>query len=221
MSRPSTYNPSFGPGASTHAQTPTVQALTPSIPTLRTCNALLSSTITTLNQSTADLPRLSTTLSQTRHFELAPSSALASAQENLVNELKPEVEGLLGRVEKVLERRERREEWLRARWALGEGRLGRDEEGPSGQAEGEGMRRRMSQGRKSGVGRGGVDEMKAKRVRQKKERLSYAVERLQLQAGQRERQLRMSMAVQERQDAGGDGDEGVKKEEEDEDEFEF
>lgn len=41
----------------------------------------------------------------------------------------------------------------------------------------------------------GLDVMKMKQLRQKKERLIFAIERLQLQAGQRERQLRKSMAV--------------------------
>jgi DASH complex subunit SPC19 len=41
-----------------------------------------------------------------------------------------------------------------------------------------------------------VEEMKMQQLRQKKERLSYAVSRLELQAGQRERQLRKSMAAQ-------------------------
>ena len=57
----------------------------------------------------------------------------------------------------------------------------------------------------SGKGRGedggraramnGLQELKYKQLRQKKERLSYAVETLELQARQRERQLRMSMAA--------------------------
>jgi DASH complex subunit SPC19 len=37
--------------------------------------------------------------------------------------------------------------------------------------------------------------MKMKQLRQKKERLSFAIERLELQSKQRERQLRKSMAV--------------------------
>ena len=45
-------------------------------------------------------------------------------------------------------------------------------------------------------GLSGVEEMKLQQLRQKKERLSYAVSRLELQAGQRERQLRKSMAAQ-------------------------
>ena len=37
--------------------------------------------------------------------------------------------------------------------------------------------------------------LELKRLRQKKERLQYAVERLELQSKQRERELRKSMAV--------------------------
>lgn len=47
---------------------------------------------------------------------------------------------------------------------------------------------------------GGVEQgreaLRVKQMRRKKERLSYAVERLTLQAQQRERQLRMSVAAQ-------------------------
>ena len=42
----------------------------------------------------------------------------------------------------------------------------------------------------------GREQLRLKQMRQKKERLSYAVERLTLQAQQKERQLRMSMAAQ-------------------------
>lgn len=41
-----------------------------------------------------------------------------------------------------------------------------------------------------------LEEVKMQQLRQKKERLSYAVGRLELQATQRERQLRKSMAFQ-------------------------
>lgn len=40
------------------------------------------------------------------------------------------------------------------------------------------------------------EALRMKQLRQKKERLSFAVERLTLQAQQKERQLRMSMAAQ-------------------------
>ena len=45
-------------------------------------------------------------------------------------------------------------------------------------------------------GEGSREALRLKQLRGKKERLSYAVERLVLQAQQRERQLRMSVAAQ-------------------------
>ncbi|KAL9054934.1 MAG: hypothetical protein Q9162_003875 [Coniocarpon cinnabarinum] len=163
--------------------------LAPALASLRTSTELLSSSLSILDAGTRDLPRLSQVLQQTRHFELTPSSALASAQEDVLSELVPEVERLLERVERVIERREGREEWLRARWALGEGRLGRDS-GPETSVA-KPNRKKSVKDPKPG------NEAKAARLRQKKERLSYSVERLTLQAQQRERQLRMSIAKQE------------------------
>ena len=67
------------------------------------------------------------------------------------------------------------------------------------------MMRKGSNGgnRKSMAGGGGggstgapLEELKMKQMRQKKERLSYAVDRLTLQAQQKERELRKSMAAQ-------------------------
>lgn len=82
---------------------------------------------------------------------------------------------------------------------LQEGRLSGDEEGEE--------RRRSSRARRSatrspGTGMGTVtasgasrlEEMRMQQLRQKKERLNYAVERLELQASQRQRQLRKSLA---------------------------
>jgi hypothetical protein len=48
----------------------------------------------------------------------------------------------------------------------------------------------------TGAGLSNLEALKMSQLRQKKERLSYAVSRLELQAGQRERQLRKSMAFQ-------------------------
>lgn len=103
-----------------------------------------------------------------------------------------------------MEKLERREQGLRARWELQEGRLGREGGGRSG----------FAGGAAAAGGRvlGAREEMKALQLRQKKERLGYAVERLQLQAQQTERKLRMSMAAQEQQQQrmsrGGRGNEG-------------
>ena len=123
-----------------------------------------------------------------QHFELVSEHDLTTAQSSLLSEIQPEVSTLLSRVETYLDKLERREQSLIAKAELQEGRLSQ----PS----------RSSYGAKSpGAGKGGaglsrVEEMKLQQLRQKKERLSYAVSRLELQAGQRERQLRKSMAAQ-------------------------
>lgn len=156
-----------------------------------------------LDAGIADLPRLSHVLSQTRHFELLPLSTLQTAQQGVIDELAPEVERLIGRVEAYVERLEVRERGLRARAELQEGRLGdgmRTMGGRSGSAMAR-ARQRSAGGREAKVQQqqvvGAREELKAKQLRQKKERLSYAVERLQMQAQQTERKLRMSMAAQE------------------------
>ena len=168
----------------------TTTPLTPALTSLRTSTSLLASSLSILSAGTRDLLRLSHVLSQTRHFELAPASSLAEAQTAVLAELKPEVERLLCAVENTIEKRERREEWLRARYALGQGRLNRD----SGtQLEDRGSKRGTSAGAAEEA-RGPVDEAKARRLQQKRERLSYTVQRLQLEASQKERKLRQSMA---------------------------
>lgn len=77
-----------------------------------------------------------------------------------------------------------------ARSELLEGRLSNDET--------RGLKKKRSLDRLvKGKGNVGGDEkaMRLKSLRQKKERLGYAVERLGLQSQQRQRQLRMSVAA--------------------------
>ena len=110
---------------------------------------------------------------------------------------------------------ERRERALVAKAELQQGRLGdlhqhqhqgrgRDSngKGDSGARNGNGNGHGSWGGKEDtgakekGEAEAGMEALRVKYMRQKKERLSYAVERLTLQAQQRERQLRMSMAAQ-------------------------
>lgn len=167
---------------------------------LRSSTDLLASSISILNSGTSDLTRLSKVLAQTRHFELLPSATLHAAQSTVLSELTPEIESLIARVESQVEKLERREQGLRAKWELQEGRLGRESD--SGAFAG---RRPSADARRPSIGaaeRGRAkpdarQELKAKQLQAKKQRLSYAVERLTLQAQQTERKLRQSMAAQE------------------------
>lgn len=114
----------------------------------------------------------------------------------------PEVAHLLGRVEAHLDKLERRERALVAKAELQEGRLeayrqrrrsrSRSRAPAAYELEDEEMSIDEGEGA-TGRARGN-EELKMVAMRQKKDRLSYQVDRLTLQASQRERQLRMSVA---------------------------
>lgn len=126
-----------------------------------------------------------------------------------MDEIKPEVDVLLTRVGTYLDKLERREKSLIAKCELQEGRLSRDpasaRQSGVGGSKSPGLRRGTAGGSSYGPQTGAtaekgaitsLEEVKMQQLRQKKERLSYAVGRLELQASQRERQLRKSMAFQ-------------------------
>jgi DASH complex subunit SPC19 len=125
-----------------------------------------------------------------QHFELISESDLQTAQSALLSEIRPEVDNLLKRVENYLDKLERREQSLIAKCDLNDSRLGRDNTGA-------GPRPSSSAAQRSAAGKtmSAQQELRLKQLRQRKDRLSYAVETLELQAKQRERQLRMSMAA--------------------------
>lgn len=160
---------------------------------------LLDSSISILDSGVNDFSRLSKVLQTTRHFELISEPDLHSAQSALLSEIRPEVESLLQRVSNHLDKLERREQSLIAKCDLNEGRLSQSGSSTSAfqpsnsgrTSKAGGARGTASEGR----GMSALEELKYKQLRQKKERLSYAVDRLELQAKQRERQLRMSMAA--------------------------
>ncbi|KAL2037955.1 hypothetical protein N7G274_009430 [Stereocaulon virgatum] len=160
--------------------------LTSCVSSLRSTNALLSSSISILDTGINDFPRLGKVLQTTRHFELLPEPTLQSAQHSLLASLTPELNALLTRVETHIDKLARREQALIARTELLEGRIG------EGRASG-GARERSSVGMS---GEGSREALRLKQLRGKKERLGYAVEGLVLQAQQKERQLRMSIAAQ-------------------------
>lgn len=133
------------------------------------------------------------------------------AQKELLETIAPEVETLLARVDAHLDKLARREQSLIAKCELQEGRLSSRRSGAKGFGNpsfSSSMEHRGAGGKyggmrgagvwesESGEGERGREALRLKQMRQKKERLSYAVERLTLQAQQRERQLRMSMAAQ-------------------------
>ncbi|KAF1841336.1 DASH complex, subunit Spc19 [Cucurbitaria berberidis CBS 394.84] len=160
------------------------------VASLRNSMQLLDSSINILDEGVNDFPRLAKVLQTTRHFELISESDLQTAQSALLSEIRPEVDNLLKRVENYLDKLERREQSLIAKCDLNDGRLGRDSTGGSGTRPSS----KASQ-RSGGKAVSAQQELRFKTLRAKKDRMSYAVETLEMQAKQRERQLRMSMAA--------------------------
>lgn len=122
-----------------------------------------------------------------QHFELLPEPTVREAQQALLDEITPSIAHLLSLASNHVEKLSRREQGLKAKCELQEGRLSSDEP------------RKPSRSQSSAAlrGRGTSNAAKAlelRRLVQKKERLQYTVERLELQGKQRERQLRKSMA---------------------------
>ncbi|KAF1958663.1 hypothetical protein CC80DRAFT_524139 [Byssothecium circinans] len=168
-------------------------ALEGCVGSLRSSMQLLDSSINILDEGVNDFPRLAKVLQTTRHFELISEPDLHQAQTTLLSEIRPEVESLLLRVQTHLDKLERREQSLIAKCDLNDGRLGSETSTESAFAT---KPKAAAEERGSGgKPMSALQEMKLKQLRAKKQRLSYSVETLELQAKQRERQLRMSMAA--------------------------
>ncbi|KAF2703994.1 mitotic spindle biogenesis protein Spc19 [Pleomassaria siparia CBS 279.74] len=165
------------------------------VSSLRSSMQLLDSSLNILDSGVTDLPRLAKVLQTTRHFELISEPDLQSAQSALLSEIRPEIDSLLLRVSNYLDKLERREQSLIAKCDLNEGRLSSDGTGASAFRPNSRGNQRNPGGNEGGKAMNSLQEMKYKQLRAKKQRLSYAVETLELQARQRERQLRMSMAA--------------------------
>ena len=149
--------------------------------------SFLTSSVRTLERATADLPRLSTTLRTTRHFELIPQPSLAAAEASLRDEIGPHIALLLDRAEAQVERQERRIETLKARSELLAGRMAAGDLKPAAPHSSDDQARTR---RKRGESLSGGRNLKARAVRTRKEGLKYSVERLELELEQKEKELR-------------------------------
>ncbi|BCS29297.1 DASH complex subunit SPC19 [Aspergillus puulaauensis] len=166
-------------------------SLASSVASLQSSLQLVDSSISILDSGVSDYPRMTKVLQTTRHFELLPEPTIRDAQQSLLDEITPSIAHLLSLATNHVEKLSRREEGLRAKCELQEGRMNSSESRQSA------SRANKSAARGSaGQGASAAKALELRRLVQKKERLKYAVERLELQSTQRERQLRKSMAFQ-------------------------
>lgn len=167
-------------------------SLGPAVSSLSASLALLESSISILDEGVSDFPRLCKVLQTQQHFELLPEPTLRDAQQSLLDEITPAIGQLLSTAENYVAQLSRKEESLKARYELLEGRLSHSGRNSSSGTSSH-LLKRANSASTSGLSEAKMLELK--RLQQKKERLQYAVERLELQSKQRERELRKSMAI--------------------------
>ncbi|KAL2373559.1 mitotic spindle biogenesis protein Spc19 [Blastomyces gilchristii SLH14081] len=181
-------------------------SLSSSVSSLQASLQLLESSINILDEGVSDFPRLRKVLQTTRHFELLPEPTVREAQKAIHDEINPSIAHLLSLASNHVEKLARREQSLKAKYELQQGRLSYDGDGDDGDGNGPHASRRSNNSHQTrrplSTGRSVTETAAAGRAAelrklvQKKERLQYTVERLELQSKQRERQLRKSMAAQ-------------------------
>ncbi|KAJ5582315.1 Mitotic spindle biogenesis protein Spc19 [Penicillium sp. DV-2018c] len=174
-------------------------SLSASVTSLQSSLQILDNSINTLDAGVNDLPRLCKVLQTTRHFELLPEPTLREAQQSLLDEIAPSISHLLTLSSNHVEKLARREQNLKAKCELQEGRLTSNPESRSSatrhQPQSSSLRGRIA-GSGAASGNAASKAAELRRLTQKKERLKFAVDRLELQSTQKQRQLRKSMAAQ-------------------------
>lgn len=166
-------------------------SLGPAVSSLRSSLSLLESSISILDEGVSDFPRLCKVLQIQQHFELLAEPTLREAQQSLVDEIVPAIHQLVSTAERHIDQLARKEESLKARSELLKGRLNTSGRNSS---FGGGVQPSRPTESTSSTTLSDAKLLEMKRLQQKKERLQYAIERLELQCKQRERELRKSMA---------------------------
>ncbi|KAH1318326.1 hypothetical protein KXV70_008642 [Aspergillus fumigatus] len=156
-------------------------SLQASVDSLQSSLQTLDSSISTLDSAVSDFPRLCKVLQTTRHFELLPEPTLREAQQSLLDEISPSIAHLLSLASNHVEKLSRREQALKAKCELQEGRLHSNDSRQSSSRGLGAMRDRQRQDAGSAVAKAA----EYRRLVQKKERLKYTVERLELQTDKR------------------------------------
>lgn len=170
--------------------------LGPAVASLRASLALLDSSISILDEGVSDFPRLRKVLQTQQHFELMPETMLKAARQSLADEITPAIEQLLSAAESYVNQLARKEQSLKARHELLEGRLGSQK----GSGLARSSRDRAPTGSGQAAGLPDARALQMKRLQQKKDQLQFAIERLELQGKQKERELRKSMAFVKAED---------------------
>ncbi|KAK6353357.1 hypothetical protein TWF696_005325 [Orbilia brochopaga] len=173
-----------------------MNALSGCVASLTLSTETLQTTIQVLDAAVADYPRLAKVLSSHRHFELVSQSDLQTAQSLLSSTIAPEADRLLKETEKHIHRLELKERKLIADAELLETRIANSlkKSGVPGGSSGQKTAAAAAIPAASGNEDEAMNVEKLKKLKAQRQRLAYAVERLELEKRQKEMQLKKNMS---------------------------
>lgn len=139
-----------------------------------------------MDNATKEIPRLKKVLATNKVFGLVPELDLESAKRNIQNEVQPQVDALVLKIEKELNKLKRKKTNLASKVDLQQVRL--ENAAKSNRDSLSGIKGILA----SRIAKGDIDEQKLARLKllqNKKERLKYSLSRLNLQ----DKKARLSM----------------------------
>lgn len=156
----------------------TYNSLSNCISSLSASVALLNDSLKTIDNATKDIPRLKKVLSTNKVFGLVPELDLESAKRNIQNEVQPQINALVLKIEKELSKLKRKKTNLASKVDLQQVRL--ENAAKSNRDSLSGIKGITA----NRISKGDIDELKLARLKllqNKKERLKYSLSRLNLQ----------------------------------------
>ncbi|KAF3188688.1 hypothetical protein TWF106_007186 [Orbilia oligospora] len=173
-----------------------MNALSGCVASLTLSTETLQSTIETLSAAVEDYPRVCKILSSNRHFELISAKELTTAQTLLSSTIQPETDRLLRETEKAVHKLELKERKLIADAELLETRIANSLKNKSAadttpiKVEEDEEEDKEEIDRKEDA----KNEEILRKLKAQRQRLAYAVERLELEKRQKEMLVKKSMS---------------------------
>ncbi|KAF3162118.1 hypothetical protein TWF225_006250 [Orbilia oligospora] len=172
-----------------------MNALSGCVASLTLSTETLQSTIETLSAAVEDYPRVCKILSSNRHFELISAKELTTAQTLLSSTIQPETDRLLRETEKAVHKLELKERKLIADAELLETRIANSLKNKSA-ADTTPIKVEEEEEDKEEIDRkeDAKNEEILRKLKAQRQRLAYAVERLELEKRQKEMLVKKSMS---------------------------
>ncbi|RVD90117.1 uncharacterized protein DFL_001093 [Arthrobotrys flagrans] len=172
-----------------------MNALSGCVASLTLSTETLQSTIDTLSAAVEDYPRVCKVLSSNRHFELISAKELTTAQTLLSSTIQPETDRLLRETEKAVHKLELKERKLIADAELLETRIANSLKNKSSTPIGIAPAKvEEEDGGENDRREEAKNEEILRKLKAQRQRLAYAVERLELEKRQKEMLVRKNLS---------------------------